>query len=160
MNTVLEGLLLYIGAKLLEAKAMTRGEYNLYRGWDLPTNENGDDAGFVVVYPDSYISWSPAAQFNEAYRQTTGMNFGLAIEAMKKGHKVQRTGWNGKGMWLTFVNRSRDVKLTAGTPYANAGLSEVTIDAHIDMYTAQGTMQPGWLASQADMLADDWQTVE
>jgi hypothetical protein len=86
------------------------------------------------------------------------MNFGQAIEAMKEGKKVQRAGWNGKGMWLILVPGSPSIKPVAGTPYSNAGLTEPTnINAHIDMYTAQGDMQPGWLASQADMLADDWQ---
>lgn len=46
-----------------------------------------------------------------------------------------------------------------GTPYAKAGIEVVDINPHIDMFTAQGTMQPGWLASQADMLADDWRIV-
>ena len=88
---------------------------------------------------------------------TTQMNFGQAIEELKAGRKVFRAGWNGKGMWLILVPASPDIKPVAGTPYSKAGLeNEVTIDAHIDMYTAKGSMQPGWLASQADMLADDW----
>lgn len=49
--------------------------------------------------------------------------------------------------------------MAEGTDYQKAGLTAVCIDPHIDMYTAKGTMQPGWLASQADMLADDWMVV-
>lgn len=90
------------------------------------------------------------------------MNFGQAIEALKQGKRVQRAGWNGKGMWLVYVPATPDCLLRGDTPYFNAlnadrAVAEVTIDAHIDMFTAKGTMQPGWLASQADMLADDWQ---
>lgn len=83
-------------------------------------------------------------------------NFGQAIEELKKGNKVFRAGWNGKGMWLILVGKSIPT-LTTSSRYAAAGLQgEQQIDAHIDMFTAQGTMQPGWLASQADMLAEDW----
>lgn len=83
--------------------------------------------------------------------------FGQALEALKSGHKVARKGWNGRGMWLILVPGSNGIRPVAGTPYSNAGLTDkVNINPHIDMYTATGEMQPGWLASQTDMLADDW----
>jgi len=88
------------------------------------------------------------------------MNFGEAIECLKGGEKVCRAGWNGRGMWLILVPGSKGVRPVAGTPYSNAGLTDkVDIEAHIDMLTAQGNMQPGWLASQTDMLADDWEVL-
>jgi len=59
----------YIGTKMLEAKQMTRGEYNKYRGWTIPENENPDDEGYLVKYSDGYESWSPKKQFEEAYRE-------------------------------------------------------------------------------------------
>lgn len=59
----------YIGTKKLEAKQMTRGEYNKYRGWTIPEGENPDDEGYLVKYPDGYESWSPKKQFEEAYRE-------------------------------------------------------------------------------------------
>ena len=92
------------------------------------------------------------------------MNIGEAIAAMRFGRKVARTGWNGKGMWLILV-KGQSAELRGGTPYAAAlnsdgkTQSSVVIEPHIDMYTAQGTMQPGWLASQADLLATDWEVV-
>ena len=89
------------------------------------------------------------------------MSFGMAIEALKRGYKVARSGWNGKGMFVLLVPSSPNIKPVAGTPYSNAGItSEVTIDSHIDMFTAGGSMQPGWLASQADILSNDWCIVE
>ena len=89
------------------------------------------------------------------------MNFGNAIEALKDGDKVCRKGWNGRGMWLILAPGSKGGRPTAGSPYFNAGLTDkVDIEPHIDMLTAQGNMQPGWLASQTDMLADDWEVVE
>lgn len=89
------------------------------------------------------------------------MHFGEAIEALKKGYKVARAGWNGKNMWLILVPGTKSVLPVAGTPYSRAGITaEVDIEPHIDMFTAQGNMQPGWLASQTDMLAEDWQVVQ
>ena len=88
------------------------------------------------------------------------MNFGQAIDALKAGNRVCRGGWNGKGMWLVLVPGS-NVNARVGTPYGEAlghGVA-VSINPHIDMRTATGEMQPGWLASQTDMLADDWQIV-
>lgn len=86
------------------------------------------------------------------------MNIGTAIKNLRAGAKVARAGWNGKGMFLLYVPGSTVAR--AGPPYSNAGLTSVTIDPHIDMFTANGTMQPGWLASQADLLADDWEVIQ
>lgn len=87
-------------------------------------------------------------------------DFGWALRKLKSGAKVAREGWNGKKMWLILVPSSPNIKPVAGTPYSKAGIeNEVTINAHIDMMTATGQMQPGWLASQTDMLADDWEII-
>lgn len=85
------------------------------------------------------------------------MKFGEALDALRSGKRVSRAGWNGKNMWLVLVPGST-VTIREGTPYA-IGLMpgrETIINPHIDMFTADGHMQPGWLASQTDMLADDW----
>jgi hypothetical protein len=163
----------YIGTKIIQAKPMSRADYNEYRNWVLPENEEGDDEGFLVEYLDGgkandsrhvgYISWSPKAQFEAAYRETAGLTFGLAIEALKLGKKVTRAGWNGKGMWLVLVPGTKVVNFTEGSPYMKAGLTSGEILPHIDMYTtnAEGrrAMLPGWLASQTDMLSEDWTIV-
>jgi hypothetical protein len=147
----------YIGVKLINAIDMTRAAYNILRDWELPADENGDDAGYLVEYLDGgernhkdfkgYISWSPKAVFENAYRPTEGMTFGLAIEALKRGHRVSRSGWNGKGMWLYFMPAShwettRGLELLDGLPW-------------IGMKTVDDKFVP-WLASQTDVLAEDW----
>ena len=157
----------YIGIKEINAKPMNRLDYNNSRGWKLPADENGADEGYLVEYIDGgqantkeykgYVSWSPEDVFERAYKPTDGMTFGLAIEALKKGYKVARKGWNGKNLWLVLQEETPEVELREGSVYKKAGLDRVKIDAHIDMKTAQGTMQPGWLASQADMLSQDWE---
>lgn len=82
------------------------------------------------------------------------MTFGQAIEALKSGKWVARGGWNGKGMHLYL-----EENLTF-TPRAGAFRGHVRhYQPCIVMFTAQGLHQPGWLASQADMLADDWEIV-
>lgn len=87
------------------------------------------------------------------------MKFGEALEALEAGERVARSGWNGKGMWLVLVPASTVPAFTEGSPYNKAGLIGGDINAHIDMKTATGEMQPGWLASQTDMLAKDWEVL-
>ena len=53
--------------KEIDASPMTRGEYNIHRGWDLPADEDGSDAGYIVKYKDGYISWTPKKQLDEGY---------------------------------------------------------------------------------------------
>lgn len=105
------------------------------------------------------------SQYNQGADNMEEHGIGWAIKQLGNGSKVRRAGWNGKGMWLLLVPSSH-VPLREGTPYFAAlntgktGQSHVSIGAHIDMYTAQGVMQPGWLASQADLLATDWEIAE
>jgi len=161
----------YIGTKQITAQPMIRGEYNIYRGWTLPDDEDGSDAGYLVEYQDGgvgnhpdhkgYISWSPKQQFEEAYQESGSLSFGHALVALKDGKRVARSGWNGKGMWLVLVAGTPLAQLREGTVYRTAtGLDECEILPHIDMWTTNAhgrrAMLPGWLASQTDMLADDW----
>lgn len=59
----------YIGTKRIEAEPMTRGDYNKYRGWTIPADENPEDEGYIVKYSNDYISWSPKQAFEEAYSE-------------------------------------------------------------------------------------------
>lgn len=176
---------LYIGTKVIHAKAMTRQEYNDYRGWELPADEDGTDGGYLVEYADGgksndarhtgYISWSPADVFNRAYRPATNMSFGQAIDAIKAGVAVARAGWNGKGMFL-FLNKGSFDGGKLGfahgdqpQPGHQSTIDGVKIDLfeagddgtvtrlpNINMRSASGATVTGWLASQTDMLAEDW----
>lgn len=70
---------LFFGTKLVSAKPMTLGQYNAYRGWDMPANEDPARAGYLVEYlgagdknhqfHDNYISWSPAITFDNSHVQ-------------------------------------------------------------------------------------------
>lgn len=83
------------------------------------------------------------------------MNFGQAIEALKAGRLVRRAGWNGKGMHL-YLEDAFSMPIRGGACKGSVREYEPVIC----MFTAQQRHQPGWLASQADMLASDWQLVE
>jgi len=159
----------YIGTKVINAKPMTRAEYNLFRGWELPKDENGADAGYLVEYTDGgkantsqyqgYVSWSPETVFNKAYKPNSGMSFSEALVYLKLNKKVAREGWNGKGMFVFLVPGS--VFSVSRPPLLGiypAG-TEINYHGHIDMKTADGLIVP-WLCSQTDMLAEDWCVVE
>ena len=80
------------------------------------------------------------------------MNFGQAIETLKNGKKVARTGWNGKGMYL-FLVKGEDLSDIFDPDSCDC------VDS-IGMKTAHDTLVIGWLASQTDMLAEDWVIVD
>jgi len=107
------------------------------------------------------------------------LNFGQAIEALKQGKCVARKGWNGKGMHLWLNKGSFDAELLGfnsenhpdyphgstidGVDLGLFQLGEkdtVTRLPNINMKTAAGSTVTGWLASQTDMLAEDWEIVE
>ena len=153
----------YIGTKMLQARPMTRGAYNVYRGWTIPANENPEDEGYLVsYYPDGYESWSPKEVFEEAYRRTDGLNFGLAIEAAKMGKRIARKGWNGKNMSVAYQKGYPDgIPCNKNTAEA-WGMQEGELfkcRPYLQMRCADGTFQM-WLATQSDILADDWYVVE
>lgn len=161
----------FIGTKMIKARGMTRADYNKYRGWELPSDEDGSDDGFLVEYIDGgqanhpchegYISWSPKNVFERAYRPVQGMSFGLAVEAMKMGFKVSRKGWNGKGMFVVYQKGYPDgIPCNAQTAHA-FGMKEgalFKVRPYLQMRCADGSHQM-WLASQSDVLEEDWEIV-
>lgn len=155
----------FIGTKIIDALPMNRAEYNIYRGWELPADEDGTDEGYLVEYHDGgqtnhpdhagYISWSPKDVFERAYFPVTGMTFGQALEALKLGKKVARPGWNGKNMFLFLVSGSTfQVNRPPLLGIYDEGTT-INYRPHIDMRTADGEIVP-WVASQSDLLVDDW----
>lgn len=91
------------------------------------------------------------------------LTFGDAIAALKQGKKVARAGWNGKGMYLwllptTIVKKEwvKDPKLLE----VFGERDELECLGSIRMKTATGEVLTGWLASQTDMLAEDWAIVQ
>ena len=96
------------------------------------------------------------------------MDFGDALRALKVGKRIARAGWNGKDMWLALSGPLGGRRIPAESFWSprNAEYAAQTIDGSanvlpcITMKTAAGDIQMGWVASQADMLAEDWFVVE
>lgn len=94
------------------------------------------------------------------------MNFGEALIALREGKKVARQGWNGKGMFLYLTDASTvEFEQLRGNcakhiSKENTGMEVAYINPHIDMKSADGSIVVGWLASQTDMLSNDWEIVQ
>ena len=141
----------YIGTKIIQAEPKMR---------KVPAEnclaDRGFEDGYKVIYPDGYESWSPKDVFEAAYRETSGMSFGLAIEAAKMGKKIAREGWNGKNQYvelaycISYKNNAAEI---VNVNHCNIGNKALA-------FVGTSGVQMGWLASQADMLADDWRIVE
>lgn len=89
------------------------------------------------------------------------LNFGEAIEGLKAGKKLAREGWNGKNMWIVLMPALYlDAGVVNGRTSKHIG-EGVDLDSqpYIAMFTTQGRWQPGWICSQSDLLAEDWQIV-
>ena len=150
----------YIGTKVVKARSAwkhTGRDGKIHIIPDEPSLLDGEskELGYQVIYPDGYESWSPKEVFETAYRRTECMNFGLALEAAKIGLKISRKGWNGKNQYVelghTFLYST----------FAQDGVEAYHEDIGSAALVFVGTRgrQVGWLASQSDMLADDWQIV-
>ena len=83
------------------------------------------------------------------------MDFGQAIDAIKRGHKAAREGWNGKNQYIEIAS---NISYTNADGYTvNADHSAIGNKAIA--FVGTSCVQLGWLASQADMLAEDWKIV-
>ena len=146
----------YIGTKIIQAEPAFRVDGKVFvKANIVPCGYKIED-GYKVVYPDGYESWSPKDVFEASYRETSGMSFGLAIEAAKMGKKIARAGWNGKNQYvelascISYKNSAGEIVNVEHDAIGNKALA----------FVGTSGVQMGWLASQADMLADDWHIVE
>lgn len=84
------------------------------------------------------------------------MNFGEALEAIKSGKKAKRRGWNGKEQYIELAQnisyQNMDGEIV-NSNHENIGNKAIA-------FVGTSGVQMGWLVSQADMLADDWEVVE
>ena len=146
----------------ISAMAMTRQEYNDLRGWQLPENENGSDAGYLIEDSEGeqntdkfkgFVQWLPKPEFERKYivesdekhpkgdapkdMPVATVDFGSAVYALKQGKKVARSGWNGKGMYIRYV------------PTTNS------LNEHLEIKNVKDTFDT-WVPSISDLLAEDW----
>lgn len=152
-----------IGTNLLNAiQARAMLEHVLgstTRPVETKTYPDGTMATGTVPLPDASPTSEPV--------QAKALTFGDALHYLKLGRKVARAGWNGKGMWLSLSGPLEGRKIHAdsfwsenNTDYANEQPGSLaTVLPCITMKTATGDILMGWLASQTDMLAEDWVVV-
>lgn len=119
-------------------------------------NPNAKDAEGLIATAVVYGA-------NESYYQLAEMDFGNAIKVLKRGLRVRRKGWNDNVSFLWLKPAStvkaewcKDLMLR-GIAMQNGG--EIPALGTICMYTAQGEILSGWVASQTDVLAEDWELV-
>ena len=126
----------YIRQNYVTAVPMTYGEYKA-KNPDATDykNQPTDARGYEVTYCTGYRAWCPKAHFERTSRPVDGMTFGMAVEAMKRGKRVARRVWTNDGKWVFLRNGSS-----------------------IAMYFASGNALP-WVATTADVLAEDWSIV-
>lgn len=87
-------------------------------------------------------------------------DFGMALEALKRGKAVSRKGWNGKFITLQNGSEVEGNNMRNEPAKKYYGDCKVKICPHIDMKAADGSYVVGWVASQTDMLAEDWDIIE
>jgi hypothetical protein len=92
------------------------------------------------------------------------MTFGDAIDGLKRGYRMTREGWNGKDTWLSYSPGSEGLAAEKfwsphNRKFAEQNGGKADVLPCITMKTADGKILMGWLASQTDMLADDWKAV-
>lgn len=156
----------YIRTHQVDAEPMKFGEFRdkYPKSGGANVERGANDDGYVIFYRGGeYVSWCPKKEFEDVSRPCEGMTFGMAVEAMKRGWKVTRIGWNGKGMYIWMMpgstvsgcNQITDPHLAE----IDKAEGEIRFLDSIRMRTATGDVLTGWLASQTDMLAEDWAVV-
>ena len=105
---------------------------------------HGDKAedGYKVRYPDGYESWSPKGVFEEAYRKASGVSFGLALEAMKKGKGARLPKW------------SEDVIIRAQFPDEHSKMTAPYL------YVESRFGRVPWKETMIELFSDEWEIVE
>ena len=122
--------------------------------------DNPEWDGTTFTRGDMETCYVCGAMDSEVLRVGETGTFGQAIAALKRGWKVAREGWNGKGMWLwlkpeTMV-KSEWCHDPALKDIADKNGGEIYAGGCICLKTAQNTIQSGWNPSQQDVLSNDW----
>ena len=157
----------YIGVKEVQATPMTRGQHSISKGFDKVLTGSAEDEGYQIIYKDGYESWSPKDVFEESYRETTALTYGLAIEALREGKCVARKGWNGSGMFIckqvpseiycNIIPKMSSLPQTAKDILFDRDKS-IFYDNQMIIVKPDNTID-SWVASSSDTFAEDWYIV-
>lgn len=151
----------YLGVKLIQAELMDYEKIMEILSRPIEQRERGKK-GYFVRYEDGYRSYSPKEVFEEAYRRIDNLTFGLALEALKKGYKVARKGWNGKGMFVVYQKGyPQGIPCNKQTAIA-WGIDEGDLfrcEPYLQIKMVNGS-HAMWVPSINDCLAEDWEILE
>jgi hypothetical protein len=150
---------IYMGINSVKAEPMKMSEYTVRQGIEIPEWQQDDAEGYLIRHSTGDESWVTREMFLCTYRPVDMMCFSGALFCLKRGMKVAREGWNGKGMFIFKVPGSRFAVNRPPLLGIYPEGTEIDYQDHIDMKTADGTIVP-WLCSQSDMMADDWMIIE
>jgi len=134
----------YIGTKLIEAEEAIRIDGQRVEHSDFAVNYDACrvERGYRVRYPDGYESWSPKEVFEEAYQPVSGVNFGLALEAMKKGLGARLPQWK-PDVVIRVQYPDEHSKMTAPYLYVESQFGRVP-----------------WKETMIELFSDEWEIVE
>lgn len=135
--------------------------------WHEPEKMNNHRTNLLRLVASSSLVRRRASVTLTTTRKTNNMeikDFGWAIRLLKNGKRVARAGWNGKGMYLWLLPAATVKAEWCREPHlkamAEANGGEIEALGSIRMMTADKKVLTGWLASQTDILAEDWETLD
>ena len=156
-KTTVVRALLRNGFEIVESSACVSAEnYDEKLGREICLGKIKDKVWFLLSFLLQAAVHGVKKAKTEAGRPAYAMTFSMAIEAAKKGKRIARKGWNGKGQYVELA-KAISYKSPTG---AVVNAEHDAIGNQALAFVGTSGVQMGWLASQADMLADDWEIVE
>lgn len=162
----------YIGTKIVEARPMYEIDAEAIGIARKNSDKHEWREGYRVRYtnPDgsTYDSWSPKNVFEAAYHEVGAMNFGEAIEMLKSGLAIRRSGWNGKGLFVVKQVASHItgdiIPKMQSLPQSAKDILMKRENPHIDYTNQMLIVNPdgradSWVPSSSDVFAEDWEVV-
>lgn len=141
----------YVGTRKVTAMDITLGEYNQRRGWDIPANEDPEEQGYIITLENGDTTYQRKDAFDETYKVNGALSYSSALEYLKKGYIIARSGWNGKNMFVGMLTQTTDVILDINGARHLFGASKNMVLFNLQ----KGSYDP-WVASSSDTLAEDW----
>lgn len=130
--------------------------------------DNNTGSGYEVEYKDGYKSWSPKDVFEEAYKEFDNMSFGMAIDALKNGRAIRRSGWNGKGLFVVkqipahiendIIPKMQSLPQSAKDLILK-GKGFIDYTSQCLIINENNGKADSWVPSISDVFAEDWEIV-
>lgn len=130
----------------MDIEPMKLGSYFESRNWSIPSDIPKDTAGYKIKNSIELSSWLSCKEFKSKFSE---LDFSDALRLLKRGFAIAREGWNGKGIFIVMQKPDANSKMTH--PYIYIDTTGLVTDSDL----APKDRVP-WVASQTDLLAEDW----